>query len=346
MKSFYLFFISTLVFNTYCMEHRDEPESNKYTNASQIISEYCIRSIDGLELFDAIDKAIYHIEKIKLLYGKTSLKLIYSITNLFKKILAEKYATEYSDLPKEELNDLLIKYLKSQESIRSSCIISRRKLPEFHEIEVAKLIIAGADIDLQINYNISPKKLTLLEYIIEQNIETKLIRMLIFYNADVNSDPTTGYLRLSKAISKKNLEIVELLIDCGVDLSMRNPKTNATLLIDAMIQGSEFIAELLLENPLIKEDINQSDNFGYTVLDYAIEQLVETQNFRLFDIIKNLLENGALINLSPVNIAMKYCHYLSRLRETAYTGEFKNIFKRAQVVAMYPELRINLRLDE
>ena len=122
-----------------------------------------------------------------------------------------------------------------------------------------------------------------------QSENLKLIKLLIDNKIPLDSRED-GETPLHAAAAAGYLEIVELMLNCGIDV---NAKTNdgSTPLMLASAYDNTDVIRLLIRN---KADVNASDNTGVTSLFCAVEQ-------GHIESVKILLKNHALTNVCDMN---------------------------------------------
>lgn len=119
-----------------------------------------------------------------------------------------------------------------------------------------------------------------LSYAIEGNNEN-MARLLIEHGANVDTS-IDGFTMMHLAVDIGNVDIVQSLIDAGVDTQAKDPSGQAAI-HTAAISGREGIALMLIE---ARADLNDLDNRGRTPLMLATENLQHTM-------VKLLLDHGA-----------------------------------------------------
>lgn len=243
------------------------------------------------------------LDALKYLYVMTSLNaFLYSyrngLENRLKKLAKEKFASEYTNLSKEELNQELDKamYELSNSGVHirgqpnSSYYDIRNKIfsnnsPERNK--VVKLILAGADANFEGRHLFSGSgKEGLLQQIIGFE-DIGLIRLLIAYGADVNRKDLNSLTPLDKTIygdyrhldMDKIKKIIELLTKHGVNINARN-ENGLNIAIKRALHFPEVLKLLLdfgvkLETTDIKaikslrltpkESIDVLKNYGYEI---------------------------------------------------------------------------------
>lgn len=106
-----------------------------------------------------------------------------------------------------------------------------------------------------------------------------------------------GYTPLLYAVTEKQkYDLVKLLIENNADVNHKASSDGYTPLTVAANRKNDTIVDLLIENGA---DVNASDNEGKTVLSYACNQPADEASYA---IIKNLLENGALVNTNTTTL--------------------------------------------
>ena len=122
------------------------------------------------------------------------------------------------------------------------------------------------------------------------------VRSLLQVGVDPNSliDKCCFYNQTSPALvcaaCVQQFEIVELLLAYGARVNMKEPRFNATALIESARGGNLRIARKLVESGA---DVNASDEFKLTSLMYAAM-------FGRLDVVKYLVKHGAHFGLIDV----------------------------------------------
>ena len=160
--------------------------------------------------------------------------------NELKQIIKE----QYSKFPEEELNKNLANLLNHE--------ISKKTLEE-----AARLIIAGADVDIQDDYGDTALVLAASE------CHIPIVKLLIDAKADVNIQDSHGYTALRYATFKGHAEIVRLLIDAKAKINIRDNK-GGTALMGASFKGHAEVVKLLIDAGAI-----QDNGDGFVLLIYA-----------------------------------------------------------------------------
>lgn len=132
--------------------------------------------------------------------------------------------------------------------------------------------------------------------------ELELLNKLFEYEADLNFPGKDGETSLIKAISNKNLQIIEFLLKKGVKTNLVSNKKD-TPLIRAVELKNVKILDLLLE---YKADVNFPNDNGDTALIKALE-------LESFHLVQYLINKGANVNCGdnikserrPLSIAAK-----------------------------------------
>jgi ankyrin repeat protein len=134
----------------------------------------------------------------------------------------------------------------------------------------------------------NPTKLTIFNSIEENNIEL-LIELLTRYTEAISIVNRFDQTLLIYALTRTNINknIVNLLIDKGVDLEKQDRNNGCTALIYAIKRNQIDIVKLLIEKSV---NLEKQDNYGNTALLHAII----SDNI---EITKLLVENNALTNI-------------------------------------------------
>ncbi len=111
-----------------------------------------------------------------------------------------------------------------------------------------------------------------------------MIQLLLYYGADADLIARSGNTTLCTAVSYGHIDVVELLMQSGVDINLQD--NGQTALMMACIRGDIEMVEILLTADDI--DINaRGTTSGYTALWYA-------SSYRNNDIVELLELNGAI----------------------------------------------------
>lgn len=108
------------------------------------------------------------------------------------------------------------------------------------------------------------------------------IQQVLDFNPSIDSRTNNMQTPLFLAVSKKNIEAVNLLIEHGASVRSKD-KRQVTILQRAVGVGSLDIVEILLKH---QAPINATDIYGWTALHYAFAE-------GRTEIIKYLLDHGA-----------------------------------------------------
>lgn len=148
------------------------------------------------------------------------------------------------------------------------------------DTKVIKILLKHCDINKRDSYNST----ALMQSIERHNIVT--MQLLLEHNADVNIVDRDNDTALTLAIQKLNDEGVEILLNSK---NINAKYNNQTVLFQAVKNKKIGIIKLLLR-PVHNFDINMQDNYGNTVLLYAVKDYcIET--------IKTLLDYRPDINI-------------------------------------------------
>lgn len=245
-------------------------------------------ALDGLDIFGAIDKIKYIVPlKNILLTCKSFYSFKPELIKQIRRMLVQKFASEYLQFSKEELNQLFIKGFDDNENFN-----------EKREIDAAKLIIAGADADLIINRNVS---MSMLHHIVCYGTYVKLIPVLLLSGADINFRTNSNSTPLICAVNYNHENIMKILIENGADINAQSANGN-TALMHAARHGLISSLRLLLEN---HANPNIQNLEGETALVFAstkgllavVEMLLE---YKADPKVQNCTEN------TPFSLTLRY----------------------------------------
>lgn len=169
----------------------------------------------------------------------------------------------------------------SKKNLQIHCTIGLLWAIKNNQLEIAELLLnKGAQVKDE-NYG-SPITLA-----ITSNLESKkeFIKLLMNYEADINTIEKGGSTAIIEACSKGNIEIVKFLIKNGAKINQKD-KNGKTALFYATILGYKKIVEHLIKSGA---NINYIDKTGKTPLLYA----AEIGQKEIFDL---LIINKAKIN--------------------------------------------------
>ncbi len=157
------------------------------------------------------------------------------------------------------------------------------KLSDLDWLEIKKLILSGADINIQ-----SDKygNTALIRAVIEGH--TDIVKLLITAGADVNIQDKYDNTALIWAVIKDHTDIVKLLIAAGTNINAKNNNGNtALILVPAAKNGHQNIVGLLIA---AGADVNIQNKYGDTVLMWAVRKGHK-------EIVKLLISAGTDINI-------------------------------------------------
>ncbi|CDK30119.1 ankyrin repeat domain-containing protein [Candidatus Babela massiliensis] len=196
------------------------------------------------------------------------------------KLLIDQIKNEYQDYSKEQLNSKLLGLLK-QESYNEEILR-----------ECARLIIAGADSDIQDKH-----ENTTLIYAVCKNYES-IVKILIKMRVNLNIIGNFGRSALIFAIEKKHTKLARLLIKYKCDIK------------DALLCATQHANIPIVKDLIVcKADLNEQNRIGQTALMIAAEH--STYDHCL--IAEALIRAGADLNIKDED------------GETAFTTASKNM---------------------
>lgn len=227
------------------------------------------KELEGLDIFESID-AIKRILPLKtiLLICKDFYSLKPALNKEIRRSLVQKFAFNYLGLNKDKLNELLRKSFEINENYSKE-----------HEIDIAKLILVGADPNLIINTN---SETGIFHHIAYKNNYTKLIPLLLLCGANINARSNSNTTPLIAACGNKAENIVKIFLENGAEVNAQ-ASLGGTALIIASKFGLKSIVQLLLN---WNADTNVKDLEKETALVFA-----STRGF--IDIVELLLKFGA-----------------------------------------------------
>ena len=128
-------------------------------------------------------------------------------------------------------------------------------------IGVKKYIKDGADVN-----DANETGESVLAASLRHKCDTDLVMFLIESGADIYDFDEEGVSIFDMAITYDNIEIVQYLINEGIDVNVTNRRSRFTPLMAAACYGRIDVAKLLIENGA---DKNAVDSKGISVIDFA-----------------------------------------------------------------------------
>lgn len=126
---------------------------------------------------------------------------------------------------------------------------------------VKKYIKEGADVN---EANESGE--SVLAFAIRQGCDIELLMLLIQSGADVFDFDEEGVSIFDMAITYNNIDIVNFLIEKGIDVNSTNRKSGFTPLMAAVSYGRGGIVKILLDNGANQDS---TDSKGFKAVDFA-----------------------------------------------------------------------------
>lgn len=151
-------------------------------------------------------------------------------------------------------------------------------------VDLNKPILIGEEYDLDEYDDISP-----LFYAIRKYASLELIELLLDNGVDLMQLDSDGISALDMAIKFKRKDVIKYCIDKGFDLNTSKRKSGITPVMLAACFSDMEVMEMLLEHG---GDVNAADNSGMSAKDYA-KKLGQKQ------MMEYLSEKGAKHNLYP-----------------------------------------------
>jgi len=245
-----------------------------FLNLPEEIKQYIIEQLIDINKFNDIIEKIKNTDNIFELYSLDIMnfkkELIKDLKNLrltshqlkdsaqhyinkFKNAFKEKEKVFIKDIKEKYVNYDQVKLNSKLENLLKQDFFNRFKLEE-----AVKLIIAGANINLQINCNLNTLILaTCYGY-------KDIVELLLNHkDIDINIKDNSGYTALMFIVVQGYKDIVELLLNHkNIDVNIKDDK-GYTALMWAARRGHKDIVELLLNKGA---DINAKDNDDNTAL--------------------------------------------------------------------------------
>jgi uncharacterized protein len=128
-------------------------------------------------------------------------------------------------------------------------------------IGVKKYIKEGADVN---DANESGE--SVLAYAIRQGCDIELLMLLIDNDADIFDFDEEGVSIFDMAITYNNIDMVNYLIQKGIDVNSTKRRSGFTPLMAAVSYGRGDIVKILLDNGVNQE---ASDSKGFRAVDFA-----------------------------------------------------------------------------
>jgi len=126
---------------------------------------------------------------------------------------------------------------------------------------VKKLIRDGGDVN-----DATESEESVLAFALRCRCDMDLLMLLVDAGADILDFDEEGVSIFDMAITYDNLEMVEYMIDKGIDVTKTYRRSGFTALMAASCYGRVEIAKVLLEHGA---DINRVDSKGFNSIDFA-----------------------------------------------------------------------------
>ncbi len=269
-------------------------------------------------IFQIYEDIIKHLTKVSLSDGDL---ITISKSKEVNKIIKQYLVPDKVNLSKEELNTNLKNVLNEYD------LMKYYDNEEFSEINLAKIFIAGANVNIQ-----SDQGTNILILAAEKNYES-LLNLLLRYTAiDINAHDAFGFTALSQAYeygydnivktiikspkldinnallnaAKQGQNVLEFLLgSTNFDINTKDKDGNTALMLAVRYNNTNSVNVLLNYYKKKLEDINVKNNNGETALTLAIR-------YNNKDIIKHILKEANIeINVknnegvSPLILAIK-----------------------------------------
>lgn len=128
-------------------------------------------------------------------------------------------------------------------------------------LNAKKYIKEGADLN-----DASENGESVLAHAIREHCDIELLMLLIKSGADIYDFDNEGVSIFDMAITYNNIEIVNYILEQGIDVNKTTRRSGFTALMAAACYGRAEIAKILLEHDA---DINIKDSKGFTAIDFA-----------------------------------------------------------------------------
>nr|WP_321268155.1 ankyrin repeat domain-containing protein [uncultured Sulfurimonas sp.] len=149
-------------------------------------------------------------------------------------------------------------------------------------IAAKKYIDADADVNEE-----SETGESVLAFALRYRCDMELIKLLIDNGADIYDFDNEGVSIFDMAVTYDNLEMVEYLINDGIDINKTTRRSGFTALMAAACYGRAEIAKVLLKN---KADKDLVDIKGFNATDFA-RKMNKKSILELLDYDKNAPKN-------------------------------------------------------
>ncbi len=149
-------------------------------------------------------------------------------------------------------------------------------------LSVKKLIKDGADVNDEKEGGES-----VLAFALRSRCDIDLLMMLIDAGADIFDFDDEGVSIFDMAVTYDNFEMVNYLLDKGVDVTQTKRRSGFTALMAAACYGRVEIAKTLLKHGA---DQNRVDSKGFNAIDFA-RKMNKTSILELFDYDENAPQN-------------------------------------------------------
>ena len=129
---------------------------------------------------------------------------------------------------------------------------------------------------------------TVLALSLRYKCDMELLELLINNGADIYDFDDEGVSIFDIAITYNNIEMVEYLIEKGIDVNKTNRRSKFTSLMAAACYGRVEIAKLLIDNGA---DKNLLDTKGFNAMDFA-RKMNKKSVLKLLDYDNNAPKNS------------------------------------------------------
>ncbi len=150
---------------------------------------------------------------------------------------------------------------KLLEAIEHDSIPQIKKLLKENNYNLNSEVVVGQEYDLE-----EHDEIALLFYLIQTGASLELIELLIDSGMDIKYTNREGLSALDFAIKYKREDIIKLCKKSGISLTTSTRKSGLTpLMLAASFNDIELMKFLIKEGA----DVNTKDKFGMSALDYA-----------------------------------------------------------------------------
>jgi len=153
------------------------------------------------------------------------------------------------------------------------------------------------------HFNRNDVLMTNIEFYIKYNETDAIINLIENRLIMINAILTNGFSLLHMAVKEKKYNIVELLLNVGIDRTVLSTLHRQTAMHIACMNGFISIVRLMISKG--REDLEIFDRYGKTPLNYAID-------YGNKPIVKFLIENDVAYSYLPVSVVNEINEFRER----------------------------------